>query len=88
MIQSCGQEVALVNRLELDTQTDDTGSLQVRLPGRQAAYRVHISIEWEEAPVPAVPGWPPGWFEATAGSVGDPTFVRQPQGTPESRGEL
>src|SRR5689334_4281979 len=25
-------------------------------------------------------GWPPGFFTKTAGSIDDPTFVRQPQG--------
>ena len=30
-------------------------------------------------------GWPVGYFETTAGSITDPTFVRPPQGTPEER---
>jgi hypothetical protein len=29
--------------------------------------------------------WPSGWVEATAGSIADPTFVRQPQGEFEER---
>ena len=30
-------------------------------------------------------GWPKGFFERTAGSITDPTFVRPPQGEPETR---
>jgi hypothetical protein len=30
-------------------------------------------------------GWPAGFFESTAGSITDPTFVRPPQGAPETR---
>lgn len=30
-------------------------------------------------------GWPAGYFESTAGSITDPTFVRPPQGAPEAR---
>jgi hypothetical protein len=29
--------------------------------------------------------WPEVWFERTAGSISDPTFVRPPQGEPEVR---
>jgi hypothetical protein len=32
--------------------------------------------------------WPPGWIEATAGSIADPTFVRHPQGDYEERENL
>lgn len=30
-------------------------------------------------------GWPAGFFERTAGSISDPTFVRPPQGEAETR---
>jgi hypothetical protein len=45
---------------------------------------VHLVVEWEDPPV----DWPPGWFEATAGSITDPTFVRHPQGEYEKRDVL
>jgi len=32
--------------------------------------------------------WPDGWFEATAGSIEDPTFVRHPQPEAEQREPL
>lgn len=33
----------------------------------------------------AANGWPEGYFERTAGSITDPTFVRPPQGEAETR---
>ena len=36
----------------------------------------------------AVNGWPEGWFERTAGSIDDPTFMRHPQGEHETRDPL
>ena len=33
----------------------------------------------------AANGWPEGYFERTAGSITDPTFVRPPQGDVEAR---
>jgi hypothetical protein len=75
-----------VNKLELDTQTDQTGSLQVRLPGRQAAYRVRVTIEWDPAELEKDDhGWPAGWFDATAGAIDDPSFRRPEQGVAELR---
>ena len=74
-----------MNKLELDTRTDETGSLHLRLPGRQSSVRVHVTIEWEDAAADAEGGWPAGWFQATAGSIKDPTFVRPEQGELEKR---
>ena len=73
-----------MNRIEIDTNTDETGSIRIRLPSAPAHHAVHVVIEWEE------PGadWPPGWLEATAGSITDPTFVRHPQGEYEKRDEI
>lgn len=78
-----------MNKIEIDANTDDTGSIRIRLPAAPAHHPVHVVVEWEDVPA-AVPvrGWPPGWFEATAGSIDDPTFVRQSQGTYERRGDL
>ena len=49
---------------------------------------VHVVIEWPDAPEPEARGWPPGWFEATEGSIDDTTFERPPQGAYEERDEL
>ena len=39
-------------------------------------------------PTPEELGWPPGFFERTAGSISDPTFERGDQGTFEQREPL
>lgn len=74
-----------MNKIEIDASTDHTGSIRIRLPTAPAHHPVHVVVEWEEAPDAGGGGWPPGWFEATAGSIDDPTFVRAPQGTHEDR---
>lgn len=74
-----------MNKIEIDASTDETGSVRIRLPTAPAHYRIHIIVEWEDLPVGAKPGWPSAWFEETAGSIDDPTFVRPPQGTYEMR---
>jgi hypothetical protein len=33
-------------------------------------------------------GWPPSFFDQTAGSIDDPTFIRHAQGDPEERPPL
>jgi hypothetical protein len=75
-----------MNRIEIDVNTDATGSIRIRLPAH-ALRPVHVVVEWEE-PREAAAGWPPGWFEATAGSITDPSFVRPPQGEYEKRDEI
>lgn len=74
-----------MNRIEIDASTDETGSIRIRLPDLPAHSPVHVVVEWGEAAPPARSEWPPGWFEATAGSIDDPTFVRPPQGGYEER---
>jgi len=45
-----------------------------------------VTIEWD-GPAQASQ-WPPGWIDATAGSITDPTFVRHAQGSYEQREKL
>jgi hypothetical protein len=77
-----------MNRIEIDASTDQTGSIRIRLPAALALRPVHLIVEWEDAPGAAAPAWPPGWFEATAGAIQDPTFVCPPQDEPEEREAL
>ena len=74
-----------MNRIEIDASTDETGSIRIRLPGAPAYRPVHVVVEWDDAPAVACSAWPPGWFEATAGAIDDPSFVRPAQGTYETR---
>lgn len=70
----------MTRKLEIDGATDESGSIRIRLPGLPAKYAVRVTLEWEE-PVEATDahGWPLGWFEKTAGSIDDPTFLRAEQ---------
>lgn len=67
-------------------KTDKNGTLQLRIPlGKpEAEYEVVLVVQPKAAvPETATPeelGWPPGYFEATFGSIDDETFVRHPQG--------
>jgi hypothetical protein len=67
-------------------KTDKDGTLQLRIPlGKpEAEYEVILVIQPQETPskaaTPEERGWPPGYFEATFGSIDDETFIRHPQG--------
>lgn len=65
-----------MNRIEIHANTDETGTIRIRLPEAPAHAPVRIVVEWGDAPAEGSTGWPPGWFEATAGAIEDPTFVR------------
>jgi len=60
--------------MRIDTTTDDNGSLRIQIPGRPPRYRVRVTVEWD-GPTAAGSDWPPGWIDATAGSISDPTFA-------------
>ncbi|MBN1946528.1 MAG: hypothetical protein JW797_12715 [Bradymonadales bacterium] len=75
-----------MNKMRIETNTDDNGALRIQIPGPPSRYQVHVIVEWEEAQESS--DWPPGWIEATAGSITDPTFVRHPQGEYETREDL
>jgi hypothetical protein len=77
-----------MNKAEFETSTDDSGALRIQIPGRPSRYRVHVTIEWEEAPPEGDSQWPPGWLDATAGSIDDPTFSRPAQVDYETREKL
>lgn len=75
-----------MNKISIDATTDDAGTLRIQIPGRPSRYHVHVTIEWD-GPAQASQ-WPPGWIDATAGSITDPTFVRHAQGSCEQREKL
>jgi hypothetical protein len=50
-----------------------------------------LTIELEReylAQLPTAPGWPPGFFERTYGSLADDPIERPPQGDYEVRDEI
>ena len=67
-------------------KTDKHGTLQLRIPlGKpDVEYEIVLIVQPKEASdkpkTPEELGWPPGYFEATFGSIDDETFVRHPQG--------
>jgi hypothetical protein len=67
-------------------KTDKDGALRLHIPlGKpEAEYEVVLVLQPKAAPstsaTPEALGWPPGYFEATFGSITDETFVRSPQG--------
>jgi hypothetical protein len=62
------------------------GVLHLHIPVGQPGAEFEAVIVLQPQPQPVVPtdarerGWPPGYFEATFGSIDDETFVRPPQG--------
>ena len=73
-------------------KTDADGKLHIDLPVGLAERELEVVLVWQPqppAPVgsPESRGWPPGFFEQTAGRwVGE--FDRMPQGEYEKREEL
>jgi hypothetical protein len=67
-------------------KSDKDGTLRLHVPvGKpDVEYEVVLVLQPRDAlPKAATPeelGWPPGYFEATFGSITDETFVRPPQG--------
>ena len=67
-----------MNRMQFETTTAEAGSPHVQISGRPHRYEVVVTLEWE-VPMQPPSERPPGWVEATAGSIADPTFERPPQ---------
>lgn len=72
--------------IQLRGKTGKDGTLLLRIPlgEPEAEYEVIVVVQSKEggteAMTPEERGWPPGYFEKTAGSIDDETFVRPPQG--------
>ena len=75
-----------MNKITIETTTDDTGTFRVQVPDRPGRYHVRVTVEWEQAGAPDE--WPPGWLDEAFGSIADPTFVRPPQPPYEKRKQL
>jgi hypothetical protein len=64
--------------------------LHLAIPVNEANQRYQVTVLVNPADAPASdaaigPGWPPGFFEQTAGSIEDESFFRHDQGRLEQR---
>jgi hypothetical protein len=79
--------------IQITGKTGPDGVLHVDVPVGTAETEFDVVVVLH--PKPAAPpdspesrGWPPGFFEKTAGSITDPTFRRHEQGEFEKRLEF
>ena len=72
--------------VRVSEKTGPDGVLHLRIPVGQTETEFEAVVVLQPKPAAAAAatpeerGWPPGYFEATAGSISDETFMRQPQG--------
>ena len=64
------------------------GTLTVAVPTSLREMDVEVTLTVQPAAAPADRGWPPGFFEATAGDGQGEPLERGPQGEYEQREEL
>ena len=71
--------------IKLDTRVGQDGILKLELPLEvsNADLEVLVVVQRKEKR-----GWPPGYFERTAGSLADDPIERPPQGEYEERDAL
>lgn len=80
-----------MNTVRKICESDEHGTAHVDVSIGLPRSRVEIVIVWqqvERVDASDASGWPPGWFESTAGVIDDPSFVRHPQGEHEVRETL
>lgn len=68
-----------MSSIKLKSYVPKNGDLTIKVPPELRDKEVEITITLS----PEDLGWPPGFFEATAGSI--PDLERMPQGSPEKR---
>jgi hypothetical protein len=81
-------------------QSDSNANVRIDVPVSGSLRQFEVVVVWQEVATDAMPytsqspegpsseGWPEGWLEQTSGSIDDPSFTRQPQGTLEERESL
>jgi hypothetical protein len=75
-----GERVMQTIRVSEKTDKDGTLSLRIPLGAADAEYDVVIVLQPKAIVGPHDLGWPPGYFDATFGSIDDDTFSRPAQG--------
>ncbi len=77
--------------IKLTTRVDREGNLTIQLPKDLADRELEIILVYQHktleksAKTPEELGWPPGFFEKTAGCLADENLVIYPQGEYENR---
>lgn len=77
--------------IKLKTRTNPDGKLTIQLPPNVGNLELEIILVYQPvelekpAKTPEELGWPPGFFERTAGCLADEPLVRYPQGEYEER---
>jgi hypothetical protein len=80
-----------VQSIKLKSRIGSDGILHLDIPVGLTDRDLEVMIIFQAiAPqttvtTPESLGWPPGFFERTAGSIQDETFIRHPQGDFEGR---
>lgn len=74
-----------MNTVRKIIQSDETATVTLHLPVSTPGRQFEVVVVWQEVDAVSSPSWPPGWFEATEGSIDDPTFTRGAQGQFEQR---
>lgn len=73
-----------MHTIRVSERTGKDGALLLRIPldKPDAEYDVILIVQPKatSATTPPDPGWPPGYFDSTYGSIDDDTFFRHPQG--------
>lgn len=82
--------------IQLSAKAGPDGLLHLAIPVGAADGEFEVAVVVQPKSLPLVPpagrkptpeelGWPPGYFEATAGAITDPAFERGDQGAYEQR---
>ena len=77
--------------IQTKTHVGADGTLSVRVPTTLRETDVEVLLVFQPLPTPTekplseAPGWPPGFFESTFGSLRDTPVERGPQGEYEVR---
>jgi hypothetical protein len=84
------EEAGTMQTIQIRSQAGEDGVLHLNIPvgTPNAEYQVVVVLQPTTEPGPKTPeelGWPPNFFEETAGAIQDPTFRRHDQGEFEKR---
>ena len=74
--------------LHIHAHVDKQGQVTFRMPSEFANQNVDLVVVFEPLTSAEVAGWPPGFFEQTAGAWQGEPLTREPQGEYEARNPL